>query len=116
MAQKAWYEDDSEQTRIYELAVNKIRDAVNVNKLSFDDAVRLIERADAQLTASIIDDALKVLIAEMHFNHKKSVQEIAEILKVSPDRIDKAIKEMLDDVEAAAIEMYKIKMGQTGNA
>lgn len=112
-----WYSDLPNDTdALYEESVRRIKSAVE-KAMSFEQAVKLIDVKDASLKAAIIDDALKVIIAEMHFVRKKSVDEVAKALKLPAERITKARQEMLADVEQAAIDAYKSQSGQQqGNA
>lgn len=114
--EKPWYEyAQSEEDRLYEESVKKIKDALK-QSLSFGQAAALVDIKDAGLRASILDDALKVLIAEMHFNGDKTLKDVARTLRLPLKRLEKAKNEMLEDVKKAAIEKYKSSSGQTGNA
>lgn len=111
-----WHEEfDSEEDRLYEDAVRRIREGVK-RSLSFDEAVAAIGVDDPALKADIVDDALKVLIAEMHFAAGRPLAEVAQALRLPLERLERAKREMLRDVEDAAIEQYKTSMGQSGTA
>jgi hypothetical protein len=112
----AWYDDlPKEEEELYNESVRRIKSAVE-KSMSFEQATGLIDVADEKLKAAIIDDALKVLIAEMHFARKKSVEDVAKALKLPPKRVAQARTEMLTEVESAAIESMKSDRGQEGNA
>lgn len=114
--EEAWYDGAlSEEEKLYESSVNRIKSAVKQG-ISFEQATSLIEVTDAAVKAAIVDDALKVLIAEMHFSGEKPLKDLARALKLPLKRLEKAKAEMLLDVEAAAIEKYKASLGQTGTA
>jgi len=113
MEERPWYE--TEEDRLYEEAVNSIKSAVE-NSVPFDEAAAKIDVKDEGLKAAIVADALKVLIAEMHFMKKVSLDEVANALKVPLKKVEDAKKEMLEEVEQAAIEKYKESLGQEGNA
>lgn len=114
--EKKWYEEiASEEDRLYEESVEKIKKAVS-QSLTFEQAAALVQVKDEALRASILDDALKVLIAEMHFTGNTLLKELAGKLGLPLKRLEKAKQEMLKEVEKEAIEKYKSSMGQTGNA
>lgn len=112
----AWYDDlPKEEEALYDESVRRIKSAVE-KSMSFEQATGLIDVPDERMKAAIIDDALKVLIAEMHFARKKSVEDVAKALKLPPKRIQQARAEMLAQVEQAAIDAMKSERGQSGNA
>ena len=110
----AWYDDlPKEQEQLYDESVRRIKSAVEKD-MSFEQAASLVDVEDERMKAAIIDDALKVLIAEMHFARKKTVEEVAKALKLSPELITKAREEMLGEVEQSAIDAYKRDHGHQG--
>jgi len=111
--QQAWY--DTDEDRAYEDAVNAVKAAVE-SGTAFDEAASKIDLGDKSLTDTAISDALKLLIAEMHFMKHKSLEEVAEKLKLPIDRVEGTRREMVAEVEADAIQKYKESMGQGGNA
>jgi hypothetical protein len=114
--ERPWYEGmKSDEDRLYEESVNKIKSAVN-QSLTFEQAASLIDVKDEALRKAILDDALKVLIAEIHFSGGKTLEELSRKLKLSLERLEKAKEEMLNEVEAAAIEKYKDSLNQSGEA
>jgi hypothetical protein len=110
MAEK-WYEglpDDAfltETDKAYEKAVLRIREGL-VKGLDFDSACAAIEVENEELKKHIIDDMLKVLIAEEHFNKNISLDELAGRLKISLDRLESAKLEMLEDVKNSSIKAF----------
>jgi hypothetical protein len=114
--EKPWYNDmTSDEDRLYEESVNRIRNAVK-QSLSFAQAAELIQMEDEALRNSILDDALKVLIAEMHFTAGKPLKDVARTLKLPLERLQQAKQEMLRDVKGAAVEAYKDSSKKSGNA
>jgi hypothetical protein len=103
----------SDADRLYEESVRKIQNAVK--SMTFGQAVKLVEIEDENVKRAVIDDALKVLIAEMHFTGGKPLKELAKKLKVPLSRLETSKAEMLDDVRAAAIEAAK-NSSFSGNA
>ena len=112
----AWYDDlPEDMEKLYEESVRRIKSAVE-KSMSFEQAAGLVDVEDEGMKAAIVDDALKVLVAEMHFIKKKTMEEVAKALKLPAERVTRARAEMLKDVENAAIEASKLERGQGGNA
>lgn len=111
-----WFDDVPEDTfrtdidRLYEQAFARIRAGL-AQGLGFDAACGGIDVPDAELRRAIIDDMLKVLIAEVHFAKQASLEDLGQTLKIPVDRLEKAKKEMFEDVENRSIEAYH----QNGN-
>ena len=113
---KQWYSDLSDDdAKAYEDSVNRIKKGVEQD-MSFEQAVSLISVEDKNLKAAIVDDALKLLIAEMHFVARQSIDEVVRKLRLPTEVVSKARQEMINSVENAAIEAYKESQGQQGNA
>jgi deoxyhypusine synthase len=119
MAEK-WYEglpDDAFKTetdKAYEKATAVIREAL-AKGLDFDTACRAIEVEDENLRKSIIDDVLKVLIAEEHFTKDIPLDELAKRLNVPVARLEDAKAGMLEDVKNTSIKAFYKSLGH-GNA
>lgn len=116
MAEKPWYDGlTPEDDRMYEEMVKRIKGAVEQG-MTFEQASAQVDVKKQDMKAAIVDDALKVMIAERHFAGGASVDEVAKALRLPVERIMKARKEMLSDVEQTAIDQYKTETGQGGNA
>lgn len=94
-----------EESKIYNDAMAKIRDGLK-NGLNFNEACGVVDM-DAGLKKFVVDDALKVMIAEMHYAGGMSLPQIADALKVPIKVIDTANMEMLEDVGITAAEVYR---------
>jgi deoxyhypusine synthase len=110
---EAWYDelpDDAFKTEIdqvYEQASAKIREGL-AQGLDFDSACSAIDVEDEELRKNIIEDMLKVLIAEEHFTNSLPLEELAKKLKVSQERLEAAKASMLEDVKNESIKsIYK---------
>ncbi len=107
----AWYEglsDDAlktETAKAYEKAFAKIREGL-ARGLDFDAACAAIDVKDEELRKIIIDDMLKVLIAEEHFTKNIPLDELAKTLKVTVDRLESAKLSMLEDVKDSSIKAF----------
>lgn len=111
-----WYEglpDDalkSETVKIYEKAEAMIREKL-AQGLAFDSASAALTVTDEELKKNIIDDLLKVLIAEEHFTKGVSLDEMAKKLRVAVSRLEKAKAEMLEDVKNASVRAFHNSLG-----
>ncbi len=116
---EAWYEglpDDAFKTetdKAYEKATAKIREGL-AQGLDFDSACDALEIQDDELRQNIIDDMLKVLIAEEHFTKNVTLDELSAQLRVSVDRLESAKKSMLEDVKNDSIKALYREQGPGG--
>jgi len=95
-----------EESRIYNEAMDNIMAALQ-NGSSFDEACASVDIADGELKGFIVDDALKVLIADIHYAKNLPLQHVADTFKVSMDIINKANMEMMQDIEVATSKIYR---------
>lgn len=95
-----------EEGMIYDDAMIKIRKGME-NGLSFSEAFSMVDVQDPDLKSFIEDDAIKVLIAEMHFEKGIPLPKVAETLKVSLKRLNIAVTEMLEDIGTTAAAIYR---------
>ncbi|MHB8881575.1 MAG: hypothetical protein ACYC69_08745 [Thermodesulfovibrionales bacterium] len=107
-----WYEglpDDAllpEADRLYRQEINRVREGLSKG-LGFEEAIKAIEEKDEGLRQTIIDDVLKVLLAEEHFAGRASLSDLAKRLKLPVGRLEAARKSMLDEVVGdAAMREY----------
>ena len=110
-------EYSEEETRIYYEAMDKIMAAL-ANGSKFEEACNAAVIEDEQLKAFIADDALKISIADLVYKKGLSLEQVAETLQVSIDKVGKARAEMLEDVEISVSEAYKMSKtsGPVGHA
>ena len=115
-----WYEglpDDAfktETSKMYEKAEALIREKLDQG-LDFDSACAAVEVADKKLRTGIIDDMLKVLIAEGHFTKGVSLDDMAKELGVEIARLEKAKSEMLEDVKNASVKAFHDSLAHRDN-
>lgn len=109
---EAWHEGlpdealKTEADKAYEQAAAVINDGLS-HGLSFDEACAGIDVKDSSLRDVIIDDMLKVLIAENHFTKGIPLADFALHLKMDLQRLETARESMLRELgEAAAIEYH----------
>jgi hypothetical protein len=95
----------AEESEIYENAMAKIRSALG-NGLSFNEACATVDIADGELKKFVFADALKVMIAEMHYAKGIPLIRVAEELKTPIADINRAHMEMLEDAGIMAAEEF----------
>jgi hypothetical protein len=117
MGEFKYKEYTEEENRIYSEAMDKIMRGLE-DGLSFHDACNAAPVEDEELKAFILDDALKILIASMHYTKGVPLDEVASLLNVSVEVVGKADREMLDDIAISSTEAYRSNNpdGPTGNA
>jgi hypothetical protein len=96
-----------EESAIYKEAMDQIMAALK-NGQKFGDACNTIYIEDKKLKEYIQDDALKIIIADMHYVKGFSMQHVADILYVSLEILNKAHAEMMEDIELTSTEIYRI--------
>jgi hypothetical protein len=110
-------EYSEEESNIYNEAMDKIMEGLS-NGLAFHAACDSVHVEDEKLREFIMDDALKIMIADIHYIKGFSLQHVADSLQVSIDTIQRANTEMLEDIGTTVAEMYRIDNpgSPTGNA
>lgn len=106
-----------EENLIYDEAISKIKEGLK-NGLNFNEACSVVNIEDAELKRFIVDDALKIMIAEMHYAKGMTLKQVADTLRLPVKAVDSANNEMLEDVGISAAEYYKAvnPNNPTGNA
>ncbi len=99
-------EYSADESKIYDAAMAQIIEGLR-NGLSFNDACSVVNVEDKELKEFIEDDALKIMIADLHYAKGLSLPEVASVLKVSIETINRANLEMLEDVGITSMEVYK---------
>jgi hypothetical protein len=74
--------------------------------LDFNKAAAAVEIRDESFRESVLDDVLKVLIAEEHFAKKVPLDELSLKLALSVELLEKARTEMFEDVEKTSVDAY----------
>ncbi len=103
------YGFSEEENRIYNESIKKIKEGLD-SGLGFDEVCDTLSIENEDFKRLIADDSLKITIAGMHFNHKRSMEEIAEKLKIPVERVTKTRQEMLEEVKEASIRAYYKEM------
>jgi hypothetical protein len=96
-----------EQDTIYESAIKHLTEGVEKGwawkKVS--DSVQL---ADPQLKAVVLDDFLKITIAQRHFQGGEGLKQIAKSLSVPMDLLIALRASMIDEVSQASVKVYNM--------
>ena len=95
-----------EESRIYNEAMDSVMDGLQ-NGLSFAAACGRLEIEDETLKKFIMDDALKIMIADIHFKKGLSLEHVSGTLGVPIGMVKKAQGEMLEDIEISTTQVYK---------
>ncbi len=107
------------EEKIYEESITRIKEGMD-SGLGFDEVCAKLVVEDKEFKRLIIDDYLKMTIADLHFSKEQSTQDVADMLKIPEARVASARAEMLDEVLQASVDAYHTKSGQeegpTGNA
>jgi len=85
------------------------------NGVKFDLACEFITMEDEELRAMIIDDALKIELAELHYGKRIPLLEVSKQLGVPMDRLLKASHEMLEDLMHTSEEFSAWESGDKGS-
>ncbi len=102
-----------EEGRIHKAGFKVIYNGMS-RGLGFDDACAGLQVVDPELRQVIIDDYLKVTIAERHFQSGESLEEVARSLKIPLRRVEETRASMLREVQDAAAAVYRTQAGEAG--
>lgn len=98
MSEKTDYKKfTEEEERVYRKNIEIIRSNIG-NGVKFDLACEFIDVADPDFKGLIIDDALKIEIAELHYGKRIPLKDVSIRLGVSVERLLRASAEMMEDV------------------
>ncbi len=100
----------AEESRIYEEAVIKFREAVAAGK-TLRQAYESYAIPDEALRSLIQADFLKILIAERHFAQQQPLEKVARDLDVSLNLLMETHARMLQEAGAAAAEQFSLEHG-----
>ncbi len=95
----------SEAERTYMSALAKIREGL-AKGFDFNSASTSVMISNESLRHAVLDDVLKVIIAEEHFMKGIPVEQVAQKLNLPLERLEKAMTEMLEDVEETTINTF----------
>lgn len=102
-----------EESKIHRAGFKVVFDGMQKG-LGFDDACAGLQVVAPGMRQVIIDDYLKVTIAEQHFEAKRPLEEVAADLKLPVERVEAARADMMREVEKAAVDHYRKEGGGSG--
>lgn len=105
----------AEEERLHEAGIKAIRAGLEAG-LDFEASSARVEAADADLRRIIVDDFLKVAIAQRHFQGGESTEAVAAALRAPIERVERARREMLAEVTAASVDVFRRQGGQVPEA
>lgn len=105
----------AEEERLHEAGFATINAGLAAG-LGFEKACAAIEATDAELRRIIADDFLKVAIAQRHFHGNESIENFAAALGVPVERVEVARREMLTEVAAASVDVFRRQGGEVPDA
>ena len=104
-----------EEERLHEAGFAKISAGLEAG-LGFVKACEGLEDTDDDLRRIIVDDYLKVTIAQRNFQGGESTADIATSLGISVERVEFTRREMLAEVAAASVDVFRRQGGQIPDA
>jgi hypothetical protein len=110
MPEFSFKEFTPEEGKIYEEAVNSLRQAVAAGK-TLRQAFDSYKIPDKELGKIIQADFLKIIIAERHFGQRQSLEEIAKSLDVTQDLLKNTLARMLQEVGITAANQFGQEFG-----
>lgn len=110
MPEFSFKEFTPEEGKIYEEAVNSLRQAVAAGK-TLRQAYDSYKIPDKELGKIIQADFLKIIIAERHFGQRQSLEEIAKSLDVTQDLLKNTLARMLQEVGITASNQFGQEFG-----
>lgn len=107
MGEFKYKEYTKEEDIIYDNAMAKIIESYE-NGLNYKEACSVANIEDPELRKFIFDDALKIMIADLHVSKGMTLVETSERLKVPLGKIMEAYNEMLEDVGISAADIFRL--------
>ena len=101
-----------EENRIYEDSMAELRSEIDSGR-TFDHACECLNGIDQELRALIVDDFLKIVIAEDHFGTGKELDDIALYMGIPYETVATARDEMLQEVGAEMANQYRKNIEHT---
>ena len=101
---------NSSEDEIYHKNIGIIRSNI-ANGVKFDLACEFLDVGDKRLKGTIIDDALKIEIAELHFGKGMPLLDVSRKLGVPMERLLRASNEMIEEIGETTAEIYRKKQG-----
>ncbi|MBF0610486.1 MAG: hypothetical protein G8345_11370 [Magnetococcales bacterium] len=103
-----------EEDRIHSQAMDYLKKSAGKGT-SWQKVCDGLKIADAELKKIILDDFVKITIAERHFQGSVGLKQISKDLAIPMDVLVKAKEEMFAEVQAVSLQAYHLtrKPGET---
>ncbi len=101
-----------EEDKLYVEAVSRYREAIEAGR-TLRQAYESYSITDKELESLIQADFLKIMIAELHFEQRQSLDEVAKTLSVSSDLVKDTHKRMLQEVGVEAANQFGREYGES---
>ncbi|MEO5330649.1 MAG: hypothetical protein H7839_01390 [Magnetococcus sp. YQC-5] len=102
----------AEQDRIHEEAITFLREALAAGR-TWSQASKALVVRDAKLKTVILDDYLKVLLAERHFQGGERLKGIAGELGLSMEVLLTLKESMIREVQESSQRAYRLSQSQS---
>lgn len=97
MKEIKYREYNEEEKKIYNESIQKILASLK-NGSTFKDACKDVEIIDPSLKSFIHYDAIKIMIAELHYKDRLPLDEVSKRLDIPLDILTVALQEMLEEI------------------
>lgn len=87
-----------ETSKLYDVAIRTIRQQLSKGK-TFNEAIHSLQPIDNALRTIIIDDFLKNIIVDQHFNRGRGLDDLALILDVSYEKLTLCREKIVDELQ-----------------
>ncbi len=87
-----------ETSRLYDVAIKTIKKQLSKGK-TFNEALHSLKPIDNALRTIIIDDFLKNIIVDQHFNRGRGLDDLALILDVSYEQLVLYREKIVDELD-----------------
>ena len=102
-----------EEARVHQAGFKVIFDGMEKG-LGFDEACAGLEVVNPGMRSVIIDDYLKVTIAERHFQASEPLDDVAASLRIPVERLAATKEDMLREIRKAAADVYRKESADSG--
>ncbi len=113
MPEFAFKQFTPDEGKTYDEAVSAYRKAIEAGK-TLKEAYESYSIGDKELESLIQADFLKIMIAEMHFGKRQTVEEVAKVLSVSAGLIADTKMRMLQEAGVTAANDFSSQSGSLG--
>jgi len=105
------HDDTPDEGKTMYMAALAIVKAGLAKGMDFETAGGMIAIEDKTLREVVLDDVLKVIIAEEHFAKNVPLEQVSRKLNLPIERTEKAREEMFEDIEKSAIDSFYTSSG-----